>query len=265
MSKGVSGFTFHRDREGFKVRYEMPSPLLGAIDVRLIARGPLLDGTRGIPERIAERLGLDAVGGMVAPWQVHGRAIIEGRRIWALPQRVLADGVHIDAAFDPGFCVTVSLRFADCAPVLLAAASPKPWAIIVHSGFRGTLARVLEAALDRAVAFYGRSVLRDTFVWIGPSVGFCCYTRRLSDPSAIQAMEEWGPAASRVEGDQVHLDIAGVLREQALGRGIPPSHVFSSCRCTSCEREHFYSYRQGDGEDRMLLLAKRMPQNGENV
>jgi copper oxidase (laccase) domain-containing protein len=244
----------------------MPEPLRGKVEAILLCRGELLDGTGGAPSLIAGRMG-HLLGGrsLVAPWQVHGTAVVQGRAMWALPQRVKADGVHLDRAFDRNCEVLASLRFADCAPILIASAIPRPWAVILHSGFRGTLRDIFGESWRGLVNFYrGRGLGLDpaeTYAWIGPAIGPCCFTRALTEEAALRAEEEWGPDHSRREGGLVHLDLIGVIAERMRASGIPSRNIMTLPLCTSCNRDMFYSYRSGDSEDRMTLVAglKSMP------
>lgn len=242
---------------GLRFRYVMPPILRGLLSAELLCRGDLLDGTEGMPSRIFGRLGGELAGDfVVAPWQVHGTAVLEGRSIWGFPQRPKADGIHLDRSFDPEGRVRGSLRFADCAPILVASDFPRPWALMLHSGFRGTLLRVFTVAWERLRVFYKRLDPSRTFVWLGPAVGSCCYTRKLTDPLTLRAEEEWGECASRTEDGQARFDLLKVIEGQARGEGLLPEHIYSLRLCTSCNPGSFYSYRSGELANRMMLIVK---------
>ena len=258
-NKMSRGFSMLSDADGYRINYEMPEPLRGLLDAHIQARGALLDGTKGEPLQIAGRLGMDS-SLLVAPLQVHGTAISECRRIWALPQRVNADGLHIDPAFDASAELTASLRFADCVPILIASHRPHAWAIALHSGFKGTLYGIIRSAWERIANFYGEPDPKDIFVWIGPAIGACCYTRKMSDALAQRALAEWGSETCRIDGELVHLDLIGQIKKQASGLGVLYDNIYTLDSCTSCSSDKFYSYRSGDTDDRMILLAKLKPQ-----
>lgn len=254
------GFSLICDAGGYRINYEMHGELEESLSASVIARGPLLDGTEGIPLRIADRIGLDSCA-LVAPLQVHGTVISECRPIWALPQRVKADGLHLDPLFDPLAMLTASLRFADCVPILIASHRPHAWAIALHSGFKGTLYGLVCSAWERIAGFYGELDPRDIYVWIGPAIGACCYSRRTDDALAVRAMNEWGEELCRLDGDFVHLDLIGEIKKQTSEFGVPDDNVYTLNLCTACSSDKFYSYRSGDSDDRMILLAKLKPQN----
>jgi Uncharacterized conserved protein len=80
---------------------------------------------------------------LVAPYQVHGTTIIPSSSSFALPLRPEADGVLIDTSSNS----MASLRFADCCPVVIAAYSPEPWMLLLHSGFIGTAKNIVGRSL----------------------------------------------------------------------------------------------------------------------
>ena len=256
-----NGFEINQDDGGSRIDYVMPSHLNGLISAVLLCRGALLDGTAGSPFRIASGIGHmlgDAL--LTAPWQVHGSAVIQGRAIWALPQRVKADGVHLDTSFDRLGRVAALLRFADCAPILLASASPRPWAVVLHSGFKGSLCNIFGEAWRGLNLFYGSEGLAvdpgKTYAWIGPAIGPCCFTRALTEALALRAEAEWGAENSWRNGGFVHLDLIGAISARMKFAGIPEKNIMTLPLCTRCHSDKFYSYRSGDHDDRMALIAR---------
>ena len=251
----IDGFELTRSPEGYRLRMTMPPELDGVVHAELFCRGPLLEGSRANPTVIEERM-RHLLGGdrLVAPWQVHGTAVQQSRKIWAQPSRVKADGVHFDPAFSQG--TIASLRYGDCTPILIAGDRPHPWALILHSGFRGTLANIVASGIGRIARHYGNIDFSRTHAWVGPAVGPCCYTRKLSDPTSPNALALWGDRFCISEGDHLRIDLPGIVRSQLADAGIPQENIRSLGMCTCCNRSYFYSYRGGDEEDRMILLAK---------
>ena len=89
-----AGFERVLDERGLRLKYVMTPDLGEHLSAELLCRGNLLDGTDGMPSNIFKRLGSELEGDVIfAPWQVHGTAVLEGRPIWAFPQRVKADSV----------------------------------------------------------------------------------------------------------------------------------------------------------------------------
>ena len=79
----------------------------------------------------------------IIPSQVHGKNILvvnaSNVSDYALPLRPEADGILLTV---PN--VTASLRFADCAPVMICGDS---WVMILHSGYKGTALNISGAGL----------------------------------------------------------------------------------------------------------------------
>jgi len=190
------------------------------------------------PERVAENWRrLERATGLAFARvkQVHGARVV---RAWR-PTSPLeeADGI-LSAAVGVAACVSV----ADCVPVLLA--DPATGAVAaVHAGWRGTLARAalegvttlrheLGAPADRLIAA------------IGPSIGPCCY--EVSPDLGARFREEIG--AEVVVGDErPRLDLWGANARVLADAGVRRDRIDVLGRCTSCERDLFFSHRRDAG------------------
>jgi polyphenol oxidase len=126
--------------------------------------------------------------------------------------------------------VAVSIRTADCYPILLADTKRKAVAA-VHAGWRGTAAAIVKKALDRLRAEYGTD-MRDVLAVTGPGIGACCY--------------EVGEEVARQFGRRGpgHLDLAAVNRRQLLEAGVPGERIDAVGACTYCEAGTYYSFRR---------------------
>lgn len=217
----------------------------------LFGRSEAGDAAAGNPEAHWKALGHDLFREpLVAPLQVHDVAVVPGRRIWALPQRPRADGVELD-----GEGIWGSLRFADCWPVVLAGPSPQPWVMVLHAGYRGAVACVLERNLRRILERWGPQSLNGLCVWIGPGIGPCCYTRASEDPLVQRGRALFPEAFAPATAGLVAVDIGLMLRRQCHAMGVPREAVCSAPWCTSCVEGLFYSYRRGDREARNFLVT----------
>ncbi len=127
--------------------------------------------------------------------------------------------------------VSVSIRTADCYPILLADERNAVVAAI-HAGWRGTAAHIVEKTLDRMRAEFGTRP-RDVQAAIGPGIGGCCY--------------EVGEDVARQFGlgeGKAHLDLAKENQEQMESAGIQPENIEALGICTFCDAERFFSYRR---------------------
>ncbi|HEX6316703.1 MAG TPA: polyphenol oxidase family protein [Gemmatimonadaceae bacterium] len=164
--------------------------------------------------------------------QVHGDRILRHDGTWNgwLRDTSGADG-HMTRT--PGTAMAVTL--ADCVPVFVA--HPAGVGAVLHSGWKGTAARILEKALT-ALQAEGLDASR-AVVHLGPAICGRCYE---VGPEVFEAV-----TGQRVDGKAL-LDLRGTLAEQARQAG---ASVTISPWCTRCHNERLYSHRAGD-EGRQL-------------
>lgn len=257
MSETVfDGFAMSESCFGVRIECLMPPLLKESICAEFWSRGSISDAAHGDPSSMRDALADSLPGGMIAPIQVHGSAIMQCRAIWALPNRPKADGIHLDPAFDLSRSLTASLRFADCSPVLIASARPHPWAMVLHSGFVGTGRRILVRAVEMARRSYLRLDCRDLFIWLGPAIGRCCYTRMADDPSTVEAVGSWHDGSFTQESASVRFDLHEELSMQAMSCGVPAANIYRFPLCTKCNNDVLYSFRAGDRLARTILLVR---------
>jgi YfiH family protein len=158
--------------------------------------------------------------------QVHSTVCVaaEGRA------GVLGNG---DALLENTPGAVVAVKTADCIPILLADEWRRAVAA-VHAGWRGTVARIVEAAVAAMRERFGSDPL-DLYAAIGPGIGKCCY--------------EVGPEVAERFGERgrAHIDLAEANRRQLIEAGVTERRVYASNLCTMCRSEEFHSFRR-DGE-----------------
>ena len=160
--------------------------------------------------------------------QVHGaRALLAEGDVDALARE------EADALVARAPNTAVSVRVADCVPVLLANSETGAVAA-VHAGWRGVVANVVKSAFDL-----------DAFdlAAIGPCIGACCF--EIGDDVAAKL----APFAKDRRGD-----LRAAVRAQLVARGLQNAHIEDVPGCTMCDRERFFSFRR-DGESSGRHLA----------
>ncbi|HEX6490173.1 MAG TPA: polyphenol oxidase family protein [Gaiellaceae bacterium] len=226
------------------IRWEAPGPYEVAFSTRVggVSGGAykslnLGARTKDDPRRVAENrrrlcAAVGADGELAAmAFQRHGAEIARAR-----PRGILAPGTRFEAcdalwSDEPGQAMLVLT--ADCLPVALARRNgATPALAIVHVGWRGLLAGVLEAA----VRTLGPGPLA---AGIGPAIGPCCY--RVGEDVAEPFRARFG--AGVLEGGKLDLWRAG---ESAL-REAGCELVERLDLCTSCRPELFFSHRRDGG------------------
>jgi len=135
-----------------------------------------------------------------------------------------------DALITNSPCLTISIRTADCYPVLLADTRNRAVAAI-HAGWRGTAAQIVVNTLESMQREFG-TLPSDIFAAIGPGISVCCY--------------EVGDDVSREFGfdGKTHLDLASENGKQLEAAGVPPQNIEALGICTFCDAERFFSYRR---------------------
>ena len=141
--------------------------------------------------------------------------------------------------------VAVSVRTADCFPILLADGRARAVAAI-HAGWRGTAAGVVRSTLERMRTEFGTDPA-DVFAAIGPGIGACCYK-----VGAEVASQFGKPQAS-------HLDLAVENRAQMIDAGLDPDRIALVGGCTFCNEERFFSWRRDQDAGRMISFIRAKP------
>ncbi len=159
--------------------------------------------------------------------QVHGDTVLEHDTRWTGWLRADAADGHFALARGTAMAVTV----ADCVPVFVA--HPSGATAILHSGWRGTAARITERAIRRFQAL--GLAPEDLRVHCGPAICGRCY-----EVSAEVALQLTG----HDPGHAVTVDLRELIARRARTLGV--RHLSSSAYCTRCDNDRFFSHRAGD-------------------
>lgn len=168
--------------------------------------------------------------------QVHGAKILEyggGSSGWTRHDG--ADG-HMTAAAGVACAVTV----ADCVPVFIA--HPSGAVALLHAGWRGTAARIVERGISRLVEL-GLDA-SDLKVHFGPAICGRCYQ---VGPDVFEQLTGWHTIRAR------HVDLRALLSEQARDMGV--RQLSASPHCTRCDNDRFFSHRAGDAGRQVAVIV----------
>lgn len=179
-------------------------------------------------------------GRLVLPNQVHGDHVVvvtDGSAASVLrAQEEASEGA--DAVVCTAREVPVLMVFADCVPVVLVC---RDAFAVVHSGWRGAMARIAEKAV-RALCDAAGTNPAEVLSYIGPHVGPCDYV--VSADLASRFEGEFGPGF--VLGGP-RLDLGAVVRASLLRAGVLPGHVAECDASTASHTNRFFSYRAEGG------------------
>ncbi len=180
---------------------------------------------------------------LILPHQNHGTEV---RRIagdfFSLPGKVrgmLLDGVDALMTDVPGVCIGVST--ADCIPVLIHDPAGRT-CCAVHSGWRGTVARIVQKAVAAMRLAYGTSP-SELRAAIGPGISIDRF--EVGD----EVYEEFASAGFDMKGisrreEKWHIDLPECCRRQLVEAGLHPENIQMSGECTYSDTEKYFSARR---------------------
>ncbi len=171
--------------------------------------------------------------------QVHGDAVLRHGPGWTGWLRADdADG-HLAPFTGTALAVTV----ADCVPVFIAHARG-PTALL-HSGWKGTAARIIDRAITLLEAEHCPAA--ELVVHLGPAICGRCYE---------VSPDVYARVTGRAVTTPTPVDLRAVIASHARARGVRELTI-SDC-CTRCNNDRFFSHRAGDdGRQLGVLLAPR--------
>lgn len=177
-------------------------------------------------------------------WLVHGTDVVvyDQPRPADQPSPPKADIILTD---NPE--VTLFMRYADCAPILLY--DPVQRAIgLAHAGWRGTVQKVGQAAVEAMQARYGTDPA-DLLAGIGPAIGPENY--EVGPEVVAQVRAAFGPQAGELlprYNHSVHFDLWAANRLVLEDAGVQPDRIELAGICTAANTDEWFSHRGDDGK-----------------
>lgn len=164
--------------------------------------------------------------------QVHGREVVQVRHTHTIE---MVRAQEADALVTRVEGHGIAVRTADCVPILLA--DPESGAVAaVHAGWRGVVARILEAAVEQLggspIAAIGPHIRLESFE-VGPEVA-----------DQIEAVAH-GEPVRHVREPRPHVDLARAVTAQLKALGV--EEVDDVGGDTFVESERFFSHRRDAG------------------
>lgn len=138
-----------------------------------------------------------------------------------------------------GICIGVST--ADCIPVLLY--DPVHRAVCaIHAGWRGTVQRIVEKAVEQMTAVYGTHP-SDMIAQIGPSISLDSFEVGDEVYDAF-AHEGFDMQCISRRYQKWHIDLPQCNRLQLLAIGVAADHISQTDICTVKQSEDYFSARR---------------------
>jgi len=198
------------------------------------------------PQRIAANyakllraIGCDAAAPL-AVHQVHGSEIahVAAGQEWQ-------NGVCADAIVSADPIRPISVRVADCVPILLASADGRCVAA-VHAGWRGVVGGIASAAVQHLAKTAGCKPDR-LFAVIGPCISRGAFEVGLE--VLVQFHDKFGDDVidTDADGKKGHVDLRASLRKQLTASGLRADCIDDTDRCTVRDGDEFFSHRRDNG------------------
>ena len=179
---------------------------------------------------------------LIMPHQVHQTEIVAideaFLRLSADEQKARLEGVDALMTGVAGVCIGVST--ADCIPVLVYDKVQRV-SCAIHAGWRGTVKRIVEKAVETMISVYG-SRPSDLLAQIGPGIHLESF--EVGD-EVYEAFANEGFACDAVKmGTKWHIDLPACNRQQLLASGIPCSQINVSPIDTFQQYDLYFSARR---------------------
>jgi YfiH family protein len=204
-----------------------------------LSSSPDKDMIRSNRSLLAEAMGIKTTE-LYLPSQIHKTRIVNVTR--QTPKDEMADTDALICG-DKGICIAV--MSADCVPILLY--DKKNRAVgAVHSGWRGTVARILEKTLQQMKNDFGTQG-KDIIAGIGPSVSQASY--EVGEEVVHEVRQAFGNDSDLMiaqPANKAKLDLWKANKLQLIEFGVPESQIEISDLCTVIHNQHFFSARKGD-------------------
>ena len=186
--------------------------------------------------------------------QAHGEAIVtvDGQNYTGM-RSVQADGLITSVRG-----IAIGIETADCVPILLI--DPVTPAVgAVHAGWRGTVQKIVQKAIQKMQCEFGSEPCRMSAA-IGPAIGPECY--EVDEPvmgPVRQNFPFWNEAALSRGNGKWGLDLVKLNRMELRQAGLAEKNIHSLGMCTSCGKDLFYSFRAEGRTGRMLSAVMIKP------
>ena len=178
-------------------------------------------------------------------WQIHSadvRVVHNQLEAQAKPG-VLGDDVYCDALVSDTPKILLTVKTADCVPVLLGDPETGAFAA-VHAGWRGTSESIVIKAIAQLQSEYSTRP-ENLRAAIGPAANTCCYE---VGPDVIERFKERFQHSEHLftptSAGHARIDLQTANRDQLSAAGVLPQRIYVAPFCTMDRNELFFSYRR---------------------
>ena len=168
--------------------------------------------------------------------QVHGNHVVRHRGEW----RGWLRGEEADGHLADERGTAMAVTVADCVPVFVA--HPSGATAVLHSGWRGTEARITEVAIAQLDSLGLRA--DDLRVHLGPAICGRCYE---------VSPEVYARLTGARPDRPTPIDLRALIAQHAAAAGV--RHISISELCTRCDNDRLFSHRAGDSGRQLGVIV----------
>lgn len=180
---------------------------------------------------------------LLMPHQVHDTRVVRvDEQLLSLPEEQQKEALEgFDALMTnlKGVCIGVST--ADCIPILLYDEVHQA-VCAIHAGWRGTVKRIVEKAVDAMKETYN-TCPRQLKAQIGPGIHLDSFEVGDEVYEAF-VLEGFNMSAISVKKEKWHIDLPECNRLQLLDTGLLPENIKVLPVCTYQQTDRFFSARR---------------------
>ena len=175
-----------------------------------------------------------------SPKKIVSAELVHGSKIEVVDKNSaeIIDGVDGLITQDPS--VLLSITVADCIPVFFYE-SHRGIIGLVHSGWRGTVAGVAEAAVKAIITLGGDP--DKLVVALGPGINVCHFEIQAD---VLEKFSAYPDSIVHRDG-RVFVDLKSIIIEQLTSFGIKPTNIENHLDCTM-EGDRYFSFRRDKPE-----------------
>lgn len=183
--------------------------------------------------------------------QIHGADVCSIR-----PGDDFVSGPRADALATDDPARSLSIKYADCVPILLASADGRAVAA-VHAGWRGLVAGVISAAVARLEQI-GKSPASTFIAAVGPCIGPDAFE---VGPEVLTAFDRLlHPHSTRTFTEKGRVDLQQMTLHQLQRAGLAQTNIDAASLCTCSHPNEFFSHRRdGPATGRMAAFISPAP------
>ena len=198
-----------------------------------------------IDSRRSQILNYSKKNKLIMPHQVHGDKVVVVSESF--------DDVECDAiVYKNSLDLVGAINVADCVPICMYD-DISGYIALVHSGWRGTLKKIVVKTLNEMLRLGSRR--KSIKVFIGPSIRGCCY-----EVESFFASKFYSTSVIK-KTNKFYVDITSNILRDLKRELIPRNNIFIDMSCTF-EDSKLHSYRRDLNNSGRMSLVAYMKENG---